>query len=667
VKSLLISLTLLILVNAAWSQKGWRDHEMEVKVKLGSLSEGQRLYDLHLNGDIHASSGYAIMYVVPAELKLLQGTGLPVSVLKDDLNNYYQDFWSGSANQYHTYDQIIALMDSLATAYPGICHKTLFGLTPQGRQLACLKISDSAVMDENEPEVLLDAGIHGDEIGGPENLVLFARALCTGYDHDPEITSLVNNREITIYPMVNPDGRANMSRYNSNFVDCNRDWGYMWNGEGNSPEAFSQVETRTLRDLIYNHRFIIHVTYHSGEEVVLYPWCYRAAHAPDYTALVQLSSIYSTSSGYPNLQYRQSYADYPTNGETIDYSYGTDGTDALTMEISNNKQPPASQIQYYYQANVPSMTAMITNAGYGIEGTVTDSITGAPVEAVIFVNNFFPVYAGKTSGYWNKYLLPGTFSIKVVANGFQDKTINNVVVGSQSSTVLDVQLHPGPGHYAMKVAAVAIPGNNPMDEANTPGVIGRRDSLFYSTGKNGWIIVDMQDPVVNNPGADFKVYDGDSIPERFTCQASENINGPWISLGTGMGTSSFDLDAAGMAMARFIKIHDAGDGQQNVSDAGFDLDAIESMVPPVGIKIMDENNRTLHIFPNPATEKIGIRTQKTDLTGLVTIYNPQGEEMIKQQLTDGFLQLNIHNLPAGLYFLDFTGVKTSQVWKFIKR
>jgi hypothetical protein len=477
----------------------------------------------------------------------------------------------------------------------------------------------------------------------------------------------VNNREINIYPMVNPDGRANMSRYNSNFVDCNRDWGYMWNGEGNSPGAFSQVETRTLRDLVYNHRFVIHITYHSGEEVVLYPWCYRSAHVPDYTALVQLASIYSTSSGYPNLQHRQSYADYPTNGETIDYSYGTDGTDALTMEISNNKQPPASQIQYYYQANVPPMTAMITNAGYGIEGIVTDSITGAPVEAVISVNNLFPVYTGKTSGYWNKYLLPGTYSIKIVANGFQTKTINNVVVGSQSSTVLDVQLLAGPGHYAMKVAAVAIPGNNPMDEANTPGIVGRPDSIFYSTGKNGWIIVDMQDPVVNIPGADFKVYDGDSSPERFTCLASENIDGPWLSLGTGTGTTSFDLDAAGMAMARFIKIHDSGDGQQNVPDAGFDLDAIESMVPPVGIKVMDENTGTLYIFPNPATETIGIRTQKIDLKGLVIIYNAQGQEMMKKQLVDGFLLLNIHNLAAGFYLLNFTGEKTSQVWKFIKR
>ena len=68
------------------------------------------------------------------------------------------------------------------------------------------------------------------------------------------------------------------------------------------------------------------------------------------------------------------------------------------MEISTSKQPPTSQIQYYYQNNIPAMIEMIKNAGYGISGTITDSITGMPVEASIFVNNFFPVYTDPAVG-----------------------------------------------------------------------------------------------------------------------------------------------------------------------------------------------------------------------------------------------------------------------------
>ena len=665
-KRFLSILVMMMLVNAVCSQNGWRDHEMEVKITIRTPSEAGMLYNLHLNGDFHARAGYAIMYVVPGELEQIKAKGLPIEVLKNDLNAYYKDFWFDRSEQYHSYDMIIALMDSLATTFPEICQKTVFGLTSQGRQLTCLKISNNVTIDENEPEVLFDGGIHGDEIGGPENLIRFARDLCTGYGFDPEITGLVNSREITIYPMVNPDGRANMSRYNSNFVDCNRDWGYMWNGEGNSPGVFSQLETRTIRNCLYNHRFVIHVTYHSGEEVVLYPWCYRAANVPDYSPLILLATIYSNTSGYANLQYRQSFADYPTNGETIDYSYGADGTDALTMEISNSKQPPATQIQYYYQNNVPSMIAMIKNAGYGIEGMVMDSITGQPVEAAVFVDNFFPVYTDSVIGDYHKYLPAGNYSLKVVANHYRTKIITDVVVNGQSSTVMNFRMHPETGHYAAKVAAVVIPGNNPMDAAKTPGVIGAPDSICYSTGKNGWIVMDMQDQVFNIPGDDFTVYEGDTIPEGYTCLVAQTIDGPWESLGAGTGTTAFDLESTGWKSIRFIKIVDDGTGLQQVADAGFDLDAIGSVLQPTGITKIEGDSCALKISPNPANETLTIEIPRNKGNGIIEIQNSQGQLMIKTQLTNGILHIDISSLTTGFYYVKFTNERTTVVRKLLK-
>ena len=644
---------LMIPAMSAYPQKGWRDHESEVRVKISNPGEAKMLHDLRLNGDIHLLAGNAVLYVIPSELEQLKETGLQAEVLVEDLNASYEGFWSGRAEQYHSYEQTIALMDSLATAFPALCKKIVFGLTPQGRQLTCLKISDNVNQDENEPEILFDGGIHGDEIGGPENLIRFARHLCTRYESSPEITDLVNSREITIYPMVNPDGRANMSRYNSNFVDCNRDWGYMWDGEGNSPGAFSQPETRAIRDCLNSHRFVIHVTYHSGEEVVLYPWCYRAAHVPDYAALSHLADDYSSSSGYPNLQVRQSYADYPTNGETIDYSYGAGGAGALTMEISNNKQPPGSQIQYYFQNNLPAMIAMTENAGSGIEGTVTNSNTGEPVRAVIFISNFFPCYSDPDIGDFHKYLLPGTYSMKVIASNYVTKVINNVVVTGQSPTVINVELQPGTGQYATKVGAVVIPGNNFADEANTPAVIGSPDSISYSLGKNGWIIVDMEDTVVNIPGDDFTVYQGNSEPESFSCLVGQTIDGPWISLGSGTGTTAFDLAPTGWSSIRFIKILDDGVGQPNVPDAGFDLDAIETIPEPTGVHFTEAGTGSLTLSPNPASGIVTVSTSDKTLNGLITIYNVRGQTVMTHQLTDGLLRFNSGMLSGGVYYVTF--------------
>jgi hypothetical protein len=665
-KFLLAALSVLLLFSAGFSQKGWRDHEMEVRITISTPADASLLNTFHLAGDIHPSAGYALVYVVPAEFELLKESGLQAEILKNDLNDYYRDFWSGRAEQYHSYEQVIALMDSLAAAFPAICKKTSFGSTPQGRQLACLKISDNVSINENQPEVMFDGGIHGDEIGGAENLVRFARYLCTRYGSDPEVTGLVNSREITIYPMVNPDGRANMSRYNSNFVDCNRDWGYMWNGEGNSPGAFSQPETRAMRNCLDNHRFVIHVTYHSGMEAVLFPWGFRSAHAPGYTGLLSLASIYSASSGYTNLQYGQSYADYPTNGETIDYSYGACGTDALTMEISANKQPPASQIQNYYQKNVPAMIAMIQRAGYGIGGTVTDSISGLPVQASIFINNFFPVLTDSAVGDYHKYLPPGTYSIKVIANNYIPQFIDDILVGTGAAAVVNIQMHPAVGHYASKVSAVVIPGNNSADEGNTPGVLGAPDSIFYSTGKSGWIVMDMQDPVADIPGGDFVVHEGDDTPEGFTCLAGQTVDGPWISLGAGNGTTTFDLASSGLTGCRYLKIQDDGNGLPNVADAGFDLDAIEALSFPTGINPAAEHPGSLRVYPNPALETFTVEVQDKAINGTITICNALGIIMLTKEITGGVSRINIRRLPPGVYFVKFTGGSDMEVIKLIK-
>jgi len=246
------------------------------------------------------------------------------------------------------------------------------------------------------------------------------------------------------------------------------------------------------------------------------------------------------------------------------------------MEISYSKQPPTSQIMLYYNRNYPSMLAMIEYAGYGLEGIVTDANTGAPITAAVFVNNYYPTYTDPTAGDYHKYVLPGTYSITVVANGYESQTVNNVVVTSNSSTATNFQLQPGSGHYVYKFAASQIPDNNYSDEGLTPAVIGEPDDVNYSIGKNGWCVLDMQYPIPDVTGADFTVYEGDTSPEGYYCYAGSAIDGPWILLGTGNGTTQFDLSGSGLSQAQFIRILDDGDGTAIASNAGFDLDAIQA-------------------------------------------------------------------------------------------
>jgi len=583
-KVLLYIFVFLMIAHKGQSQqnRGWRPGEMEATLLLRNHHQAEVLYAQKINADMPpAIPGEARLYITPSELTKLRDEGLNIQIVIDDLNQYYAGWWDKDVPPgYYTYQQIIDIADSLAQVFPDICQKIVLGYSTGGHQLAALKISDNAAIDEPEPELMFEAGIHGDEVGGPENAIRFARDLCKGYGSNTEITALVDTREIWIWLMVNPDGRQSMSRYNDNYVDINRDGAYMWNGEGNSPAACSQIETKTMRNFGADHQFVIFTDYHSGTEYISYPWSYREDNVPDKMHIHQLASVYASTSGYNNIPYGQGFSGmYPINGSTKDFFYGSYGAVSWSIEISMSKQPAAASINGYYLKNKPAMLALVEKAGLGLQGTITDSLSGLPVPAIININNYYPCYNDPLVGDYHKYLTEGTYDVEIIASGYQTKSFEGINIPSGGTTTLNAKMvRTDDTTYARKVLGCYILNNNPSDEGFTPGAIGAVDYVNYSLGKNGWIILDMQDTIVNKPGNDIKVIETDGSNEGYRLYAADSPDGPWIELGTGVGTDEFDLGTS-FSKVRFLKIKDYGAGSTTVPDAGFDLDAVANLHP----------------------------------------------------------------------------------------
>jgi len=590
-KSLVIATWLfLFLALSLNAQQPWRINEMQVKiVTRNGITEAQHALDVIKTGNLknlrinyEEANGFIRCYVTPDELSYLQLNKLEIEVEVNDLNALSASFKPrGIPPGYHTFAELNAIADSLATNFPLICTKYVLGYSSVFQPLVALKISDNSNVDENEPEIMFDGGIHGDEVGGPENMIRFARELCLSYGTDEGMTYAVNNAEIWIIYCINPYGRENMTRYNNNGVDINRDGGYMWNGEGNSPEICSQAETRVLRNMLRDHQMVMYMSYHSGTEFISYPWSYRETLSPDEDIHHYLSQQYSLNSGYVSLPYAPGFNGmYAINGSTKDFGYGTTGSIAWSIEISVSKQPPSSQIGAYYLKNRDAMLLMITHSiNQGINGLVTDSLTGEPVSASIFIHNYYPLYTNPLVGDYHKFLNPGTYTMRVIANGYEPKEVNNIVIGTGSQTQVNVMLSKKGGYFAEKVVACQILNNNPADEGNTPALIGPPDSTAYSIGRNGLMIFDMGVPVLNKTGNDIRIIESDNTPEGYRLYAGNTTDGPWYLLGTGTATSSFDLSNSPLNKTRYFKITDDGDGSSQIANAGFDLDAVENLYP----------------------------------------------------------------------------------------
>ena len=339
----------------------------EVRIFINNNSD---IYKLKRGGvlidNVKLYNNYLDVMLDSTQINILKISGYTYKIKIDDVTKDYLErlknsnwktklkkpvkssgFEYGSMGGFLTFDEVAAQLDKMRSLYPNlITKKDSIGSSIEGRPIWAVKISNNADMNSNKPQIFYNSLIHAREPEGMMVLIYYMYYLLENYGHDPEVTYLLNNRELYFIPVINPDGyvyneqispeggglwRKNRRSDSSGVfgVDLNRNFGYMWGYDnmGSSSNSiaedyrgkapFSEPEAQALRDFCINHNFKIGINYHTYGGYIIPPWGYDLLATPDSNTFNNIVSLASSLNDYNG-----DFNFYTQTGCVRDWMYG---------------------------------------------------------------------------------------------------------------------------------------------------------------------------------------------------------------------------------------------------------------------------------------------------------------------------------------------------------
>ena len=114
------------------------------------------------------------------------------------------------------YDEVPRLCAAFPAAFPGRARCVTFGVTPEGRELKALVLSDDGTLEpaqareQHRPVILAQGGIHAGEIDGKDAGFLLARELLEGRVEKGALAAVT----LVFVPVFNVDGHERWGKHN---------------------------------------------------------------------------------------------------------------------------------------------------------------------------------------------------------------------------------------------------------------------------------------------------------------------------------------------------------------------------------------------------------------------------------------------------------------------
>ncbi len=365
---------------------------------------------------------YVLVEATGREARALKRLGLELTPFRTQ--GAFTQAFPPADSAYHDYAEMVAELNQAAFDHPDIFSLFSVGLTYDGRTIWAGKISDNVGTDEDEPEVLFTHHQHAREHLTVEMALYTLHMLTDEYGTDPQITGLVDSREVWIVFDMNPDGgeydiatgsyvswrKNRQPNAGSSYIgtDLNRNWGYKWGccgGSSGTPSSatyrgaagFSAPETAVVRDFVDSRviggkqQITAHIDFHTYGELILWPYGYTYTDVtPDMTqddhdAHVVMGQAMAATNGYTPEQASDLYI---TDGTINDWMYGIHRIFTYTFEMypvssSPGFYPPDEAIPAETARNRAAVLYLLDNAAcpyavIGKQAQYCESVPGAP-------------------------------------------------------------------------------------------------------------------------------------------------------------------------------------------------------------------------------------------------------------------------------------------------
>jgi hypothetical protein len=416
-------------------------------------------------------------YELPGEqLDYLRTSSISYDVLPHAVQDWEDQY-------YYSYEEVYDYFVLVTLLYPDIAVMESLGVsTRDSVTIWGLKISDNPDQQEDEPDVLIDAVTHAREPVNTNVCMILIDGLIMGYGIDPMITYLVNETEIWIIPIKNPEGylyvqtgvplpwwRKNKRDNNANGIfegtvydscgnaypsypdgiDLNRNYPQGWEYAGRpepcsniyrGPSSFSENESRMERDLVEREQFVASICFHSFSEYVGYP----GEDPAGLDLCEQMAAAINTEDG------QGTYDCYPfygtAHGQSYNWMYWEHGVQAYLIETGTEFFPNNfARISNIVTNNINGIFTLMNRVhGSSIRGNVVDAETGDPLLASVAIEGEVVLNRSRMSepahGRFTRLVLPGTYTIHVTMEGYEEYTLSDIVVEEGIPTIVEIPL-----------------------------------------------------------------------------------------------------------------------------------------------------------------------------------------------------------------------------------